>query len=137
MKPLTTALLFSFALAGAACSEGVTNAAEAAPVEAEPAETVAETSASESGISGSLNLNLGETREPSSGRVLGASGLGQGGSAAGGSLLGSSGLGSANFGDVPDIGISIETDNGPGGIDLSTAPAPATDEDDDGLVRLP
>ena len=112
MKPLTLAMLFSVAAAGAACSAEAPSEAEPAAVEA------AEAAITEPEISGTMNLNIGQPREPRQDR-----------------LVGSGALGSADFGDVPDLGISLETDTGTG-IELSPDAELPADEDDD-LIRLP
>lgn len=116
MKTLTTALLFSVAAIGTACSAETQNPAEGDPAETAPAETAS----TEPEITGTLNLNVGQPRERGQER-----------------LLGSGALGSATFGDAPDLGIGLETDTDTATlIELSTDPAPQADEDD-GLIRIP
>jgi hypothetical protein len=113
MKTLTTALLFSVAAIGTACSAETQDHTEAEPPPAETASTEPE-------VTGTLNLNIGQPRERGQER-----------------LLGSGALGSATFGDAPDLGIGIETDIDTATlIELSTDPSPQVDEDD-GLIRIP
>lgn len=114
MKPLSFALLLSLAAAGAACSESVGSQAVAEPAVAEP--PVAEAANAESNVSSRLNLGMGQ--EPRGrDRLLDAAG-------------------SADFGELPDLGIVIETDPASTAIDLSADAAPPAEEEDE-LIRVP
>lgn len=133
MKPLTAALLFSFAFTGVACSDSVKSTADAAPATSngDPLPVDTSTATSETALGGTLNLNIGGSRETESSRLLGAGGLSGNGSQSG-TLIGSGGLGGGNFGEAPDLGIRIELDDEDPSALLA---APASDEDD--IVRLP
>nr|WP_290919732.1 hypothetical protein [Hyphomonas sp. 34-62-18] len=136
MKPLTAALLFSFALTGAACSDPVKSGAEAAPAAPVEGETLAidtSTASSSSELSGTLNLNIGQQQESST-RLLGSGGLG--GSEESGVVLGAGGIGGGNFGESLDLGINLDE------LEVSDAPLndpalPAAPSDEDEIIRLP
>jgi hypothetical protein len=114
MKPLSLALLLSLAATGMACSESVASRAYAEPQITQT--PVAETANAETNVSSRLNLGLGQ--EPRGrDRLLDASG-------------------SADFGDLPDLGIVIETDPASTVIDLSGDLAPPAEKEDD-LIRVP
>lgn len=136
MKPLTAALLFSFAFTGAACSDSVKSTAEAAPASSggEPLQVDTSTATSETALGGTLNLNIGGSREAEGTRLLGAGGLGANGSQ-GSTLIGSGGLGGGNFGEAPDLGIDLDLDDD--ASTLLSAPGSAAASEDDDIVRLP
>lgn len=136
MKPLTAALLFSFALTGAACSDPVKSGAEAAPAEPVEGETLAiDTTTASAGteLGGTLNLNIGPQQESST-RLLGSGGLG--GSEQSGVVLGAGGIGSGNFGESFDLGINLDE------LEVSDAPLndpvlTAVPPEEDVIIRLP
>ncbi|PKP83070.1 MAG: hypothetical protein CVT79_03220 [Alphaproteobacteria bacterium HGW-Alphaproteobacteria-18] len=133
MKPLTVALLFSFAATGAACSDTVKSNADAAPkaaAEGDPLSVDTSTITSETELSGTLNLNIGAPQESSS-RLLGSGGLG--GSGQGGIVLGSGGVGGGNFGQSFDLGIDLDEIEDP----AAALDAPVLRPAEDDIVRLP
>lgn len=137
MKPLTAALIFSFAFTGAACSDSVKSTAEAAPASSggEPLQVDTSTATSETALGGTLNLNIGGQRDTEGTRLLGAGGLGSNGGSSG-TLIGSGGLGGGNFGEAPDLGIRLELEDDDASSLLSAPGSTAASEDDD-IVRLP
>lgn len=137
MKPITVALLLSFAATGAACSDTVKSTAEAsppAPVEGETLAVDTSTATSETDIGGTLNLNVGAQQEGAT-RLLGSGSLG--GSDQGGVVLGAGGLGGGNFGESLDLGITLEELEAAPGAELGTPAAPALPSDEDEIIRLP
>ncbi|MFN4183293.1 MAG: hypothetical protein ACK4M6_00780 [Hyphomonas sp.] len=130
MKPLTLALLFSFAATGAACSDTVKSTAEAAPVAGDPLSVDKSTATSETELSGTLNLNIGAPQDSST-RLLGSGGLG--GSGESGVVLGSGGLGGGNFGQSFDLGIDLDEIEDP----VAPLSVPAEPSDEDQIIRLP
>ncbi len=138
MKPLTAALLLSFALTGAACSDSVKSTAEAAPPASseEPLPIDTSTATSETALGGTLNLNIGGQRETEGTRLLGAGGLGNG-SGQGSTLIGSGGLGGGNFGEAPDLGIRLELEEDDAASILNAPSDAQPPADEDEIVRLP
>lgn len=133
MKPLTVALLLSFAAAGAACSDTVKSNAEAMPAEGGAMAVDTSTATSETELSGTLNLNVGAPQESST-RLLGSGSIG--GSGESGPVLGSGSLGGPNFGESLDLGIELEEVQEPGSLlEAPAEPAPASEDDD--IIRLP
>lgn len=132
MKPMSTALLFSLLLTGAACSDPAKGAAAAeAPPPAEPMEVEMTNATSGSEIGGTLNLNIGGASQSESTRLLGSGGLS--GSGESSRLIGSGTLGGGNFGEGPDLGIELllEEDT------EEPVAARADPPEDDDLIRLP
>lgn len=136
MKPLTAALLFSFAFTGAACSDpakSTTEVAPASPVEGETLPIDTSTASAEGEFTGTLNLNI-NPQQDSGTRLLGSGGLG--GSGQGSTVLGAGGLGGGNFGESLDLGINLDD------LEDPTAPLidpalPVKPSDEDEIVRLP
>ncbi|MBA4226042.1 MAG: hypothetical protein C0456_05355 [Hyphomonas sp.] len=136
MKPLTAALLFSFALAGTACSDPAKSSAEAtpaAPVEGETLPIDTATASAGSELSGTLNLNIGQPQDSGT-RLLGSGGLG--GSGQGSTVLGAGGLGGGNFGESLDLGINLDELADPS-APLADPTLPIKPSDEDEIVRLP
>lgn len=136
MKPLTAALLFSFALTGAACSDPAKSTAEAAPAAPVEGETLPiDTSTASAGgeLSGTLNLNIGRQQDSGT-RLLGSGGLG--GSGQSSTVLGAGGLGGGNFGESLDLGINLDELEDPA-APLADPAQPAKPSDEDEIVRLP
>lgn len=136
MKPLTAALLFSFAFTGAACSDpakSTTEVAPASPVEGETLPIDTSTASAGGEFTGTLNLNI-NPQQDSGTRLLGSGGLG--GSGQGSTVLGAGGLGGGNFGESLDLGINLDD------LEDPTAPLidpalPVKPSDEDEIVRLP
>ena len=131
MKPVAAVFVLSLALSGSACSQPAGQTADPVQVAADSGDPPAGSTPA-SGISGTLNLNVGGTPAPTSGRLLGAGGLSGAGEERSG-VIGSGVFGGGDFTEAPDIEIAADLITGETQA-ASNAP-PASEED--GLIRLP